>query len=240
MEKYDISQLMFMFFLFCNIGWLQESTIESVYHKRVINRGFLHGPYIPIYGFGGMTILLICMPFRENGFLVYFVGLVSCTILEYFVGWLMETMFHKQFWDYSMMKFTYKNRISLISSLFWGLLSLFMVYILHGIVDAVVMSIPAVILAVYDGIMLIAVCIDTIVSVSRETAFMEKIKKLPYDKAKKAMVNRFIRLGGAVMKRRQRFNELFDRIKLNVDDYDIDDDISSGDNGETEEELNEG
>ena len=98
MFEYSVTQIMFLFFIFCNYGWIQESIIESLYHKRIINRGFLKGPYIPIYGVGGMTLLFLCMPFRENGFMVYFVGLVSCTLLEYFVGWLMETIFHKQFW----------------------------------------------------------------------------------------------------------------------------------------------
>ena len=130
MLDYQMPQLLFLFFIFCNIGWVIESTIESLYRRSFINRGFLKGPYIPIYGFGGMTILLCCMPFEENGFVVYFVGVLSCTTLEYFVGWVMETIFQKQFWDYSMLKFTYKNRISLIPSLFWGLLSLVLVYVL--------------------------------------------------------------------------------------------------------------
>ena len=109
---YSLPQLLFLFYLFCNIGWVIESTVETLYRKSFINRGFLKGPYIPIYGFGGVTILVCCMPFNENGFLVYLVGVLSCTALEYFVGWVMESIFQKQFWDYSMLKFTYKNRIS--------------------------------------------------------------------------------------------------------------------------------
>lgn len=81
-------------------------------------------PYIPIYGVGGLLLLFICHPFRDNGFQVFFVALIACTALEYFTGWLMETMFGKQFWDYSMFRITYKNRISLVSSLFWGVMGL--------------------------------------------------------------------------------------------------------------------
>ncbi len=217
MLNYTLPQLMFMFFIFCNIGWVQESTIESLYHRRLINRGFLKGPYIPIYGIGGMTMLLLCTPFRENGFAVYFVGMASCTVLEYFVGWLMESLFHKQFWDYSMLRFTYKNRISLLSSLFWGLLSLFMVYVLHGIMDSLVNFVDPVFMLAYDIAMAAAMFIDTVLSISGQISFREQLKKLPYDKARKLMTEKFIQLGGAVAKRNERFNALLLKMKFNVD-----------------------
>ena len=155
MFQYQWYQLLFLFFIFCNIGWVIESSIESLYRRRFINRGFLNGPYIPIYGFGGMTILICCMPFQHNGFLVYIVGVLSCTALEFFVGWVMESIFQKQFWDYSMLKFTYKNRISLIPSLFWGLLALFLVYVLYGPVDKLVSFVSAEFAMIYDLIFIV-------------------------------------------------------------------------------------
>ncbi len=224
MLQYTFPQLLFMFFVFCNIGWVQESTIESVYHKRPINRGFLKGPYIPIYGIGGMTMLILCTPFSENGFLVYIVGLLSCTVLEYTVGWAMETLFHKQFWDYSMLRFTYKNRISLVSSLFWGLLSLFMVYILHGVMDTLVSACDPKFILAYDLAMAIAMSVDTIISISSQISFREKLKSLPYDKAKQIMTEKFIQLGGAVAKRRERFNALLAKMKFSIDPTDEDED----------------
>ena len=230
MFDYSVTQLMFLFFIFCNYGWIQESIIESLYHKRVINRGFLKGPYIPIYGIGG---------FRENGFMVYFVGLISCTLLEYFVGWLMETLFHKQFWDYSMLKITYKNRISLLSSLFWGLMALFMVYVLYGVVDPLIKSVDPMFIAVYDIVMTVAICVDAVISVSGQITFREKLKKLPVDKAKKLMTEKFIQLGGAVAKRRERFSNMLMRMKLTVEEKDFEEDSeNTGENDEEEQETN--
>ena len=233
MMKYSLTQIFFMFFVFCNYGWIQESTIESLYHKRLINRGFLRGPYIPIYGIGGVSMLLLCMPFRENGFAVYFVGMISCTVLEYFVGWLMEKLFHKQFWDYSMLRITYKNRISLVSSLFWGLLALFMVYVLYGIMDWLVGVADPVFMLSYDIAMGAAMTADTVFSITSQINFREKIKKLPYEKAKQMMTEKFIQLGGAVMKRHERFNSLLSKMKFNVDVNDGDEDIDVG----TEDKL---
>lgn len=223
MLKYEIPQLLFLFFLFCNIGWVIESSIESLYNRTFVNRGFLKGPYIPIYGFGGMVILICCVPFRENGFLVYLVGVLSCTALEYFVGWIMETIFQKQFWDYSMLKFTYKNRISLIPSLFWGLLSLFMIYVLYELVDNLVTSIPMHFIIAYVTVFSVIMAIDIIISVSRHIHFRDYIKKLPREQARKILRNKYIRLGGAVIKRRQkRLMMLFDRVKAELADNDDD------------------
>lgn len=162
-----IEHWIFVFFLFTVIGWIQESIIESVYHKKLINRGFLKGPYIPIYGVGGCLILLCCLPFSYNGFLVFLVGMASCTLLEYFAGWLMEKLFNKQFWDYSMLKLTYKNRISLLSSLFWGVLSLFVVYVLFGIINKICLSIPHHIIAVADIGMTAIILVDSVYTIRK-------------------------------------------------------------------------
>ena len=238
MLDYQMPQLLFLFFIFCNIGWVIESTIESLYRRSFINRGFLKGPYIPIYGFGGMTILLCCMPFEEKGFVVYFVGVLSCTTLEYFVGWVMETIFQKQFWDYSMLKFTYKNRISLIPSLFWGLLSLFLVYVLFKPVDALVSIVPMEFAIVYDIVFSLIMAVDIVMSVSSHIHFKEYLKKFPAETAKKLMRNKYIRLGGAVLKRRQRnLARFFERVKMElIDDDDLFDEFPEMEESDDEPE----
>lgn len=235
LSTYQFAQTLFLFFLFCNIGWVQESVIESLYHRRPINRGFLHGPYIPIYGIGGLAILIMCLPFEDNGFMVYFVGLLGCTVLEYFVGWLMEKMFHKQFWDYSMFKFTYKNRISLVSSLFWGLLSLFMVYVLYGIIAEILRVLPYQVVIGYDLIMTVAMVVDTIYTMFSQAEFRRKLNSLPYDKAKKLMTEKFIQMGGAVLKRKQRFGVLLSKMKFTVDESDDENDDENEENAVMEE-----
>lgn len=210
---YSITEVAFLFVLFCNIGWVQESLIESIYHKRPINRGFLKGPYIPIYGFGGIFLLFCCTPFRENGFFVYVIALLGCTVLEYFVGWFMETVFHKQFWDYSMMNFTYKNRISLISSMFWGIMGLFMVYILQDIVNWFMGLIPVSAMIVYTMLMFTAMVTDCIITSAKQVQFFKRIKELPYDKAKKLVTEKFVMMGGAVMRRRQKVYDFINKMR---------------------------
>ena len=83
------------------IGWVYESTICSIGHRKLINRGFLNGPYCPIYGTGAVLVLL------------FFAGaLVTCS-LEYLTSWLMEKLFHARWWDYSKRKFNIGGRVCL-------------------------------------------------------------------------------------------------------------------------------
>lgn len=227
MFQYEWFQLLFLFFIFCNIGWVIESSIESLYRRRFINRGFLHGPYIPIYGFGGMTILICCMPFQHNGFLVYIVGVLSCTALEFFVGWVMETIFQKQFWDYSMLKFTYKNRISLIPSLFWGLLSLFLVYVLYVPVDKLVSSVSDNFEIIYDLVLIIVMTADIIISISRHIHYKEYLKKFTPEKAKRLITIKFISLGGSVMRRRRRMVKFIEQLRFEIGGEDEQDDTDN-------------
>ena len=122
MGLYNIYQWFIFFYIYCFLGWCIESTIVSFENKKLINRGFLSGPLLPIYGLGAVLVLFITLPFRNNLFAVYFVGMIAATILEYFTGWLMETIFKVRYWDYSYYKIQYKGRICLVCSLFWGVL----------------------------------------------------------------------------------------------------------------------
>lgn len=217
MEAYTINHWMFLFFIFSAIGWLQESLIESLYHRRPVNRGFLLGPYIPIYGVGGILMLLVGLPFRDNAFLVFFAGMIGCTLLEYFTGWLMEKIFNKQFWDYSMMKFTYKNRISLISSLFWGALSVFMVYILFGIIHGITMSVDPVLMGRFNLIMLISMSADGIAQTKKHIDLTSMLSRLPTEQVRAFLMDKRISIGEPLRRSRLYFMRRMDRISGYID-----------------------
>ncbi len=167
MGHFGFEYWMFTFCIYCMLGWIQESAIESLYHKRPINRGFLKGPYIPIYGVGGLALLFICEPFKDNGFFVFLVAMVSCTALEYFTGWLMETVFGKQFWDYSMFKLVYKNRISLVSSLFWGVMGLFVTYVVSGATQYVLSHLPYQFICITGAVISLMMTVDFFITARR-------------------------------------------------------------------------
>lgn len=128
---YTLPQWLLFFFIYCFLGWCIESAIVSVDTKKLTNRGFLHGPALPIYGFGAITILLCTLPFDGSILMQYIAGVIACTALEYVTGVLMEAIFKTKYWDYSDKFMNFQGRICLVSSLFWGVLTLFVVHVIH-------------------------------------------------------------------------------------------------------------
>lgn len=195
MENIYFEHWVFMFFIFTFIGWIHETTVESLYHRKFVNRGSLKGPYIPIYGFGGWLIILCSYPFRANGFFVFLAGMIGCTILEYFTGYLMEKLFKRQFWDYSMMKLVYKNRISLVSSLCWGFLSLFMIYMLFPFMKFLGYKVGSTFMIVFDCVMMTVFAVDILLIVKSSMKWKEIRSKLTHEQIKHAFAEKKMRLG---------------------------------------------
>ena len=131
MYTYSMSEWLLFFYIYCFSGWVFESTYVSICHRKLVNRGFLNGPMIPLYGFGAITVLFAALPFREFPVLVYLVGMIAATLLEYVVGVVMEAIFKVRYWDYSSNKFNLKGYICLSSSIAWGFLSVILIYGIH-------------------------------------------------------------------------------------------------------------
>ena len=120
--------------------------------------------------------MLVTTPFRDNGFVVFFAAMIFCTILEYFTGWLMETMFNKQFWDYSMLKLVYKNRISLVTSLFWGVMGLFMAYVVSHVTFFAIEHLPHQFICVTAIVIPLIMTVDFFIAAKKQID-MERITK---------------------------------------------------------------
>lgn len=117
------------------IGWVYESTICSIGHRKLINRGFLNGPYCPIYGTGAVLVLLV-LGRIQNPVLLFFAGAVVTCSLEYLTSWLMEKLFHARWWDYSKRKFNIGGRVCLIGAVVFGAFSVVLVLVLHPFVKS--------------------------------------------------------------------------------------------------------
>lgn len=138
MIPYTPVELLFFFFFYCFCGWIIECTYVSVLTKKITNRGFMIGPFIPIYGFGAMTLLLACTPVKKYPVLVFIVGMVAASVLEYFTGALMEAIFKVRYWDYSERKFNINGHVCLLNSTYWGGIALLQIYFFHKPVEALV------------------------------------------------------------------------------------------------------
>lgn len=105
-----LAALWTMFFLYSVCGWVIESAYCSIPARRFINRGFLNGPYIPIYGTGSMIAVLLLE--KLKGTLTIFVlgGLLGC-VLEYVTSYGMERLYHARWWDYSSRPLNLNGRV---------------------------------------------------------------------------------------------------------------------------------
>ena len=131
MYTYDIRQWLIFFYIYCFLGWCFESTYVSIKEKKLVNRGFMKGPFLPIYGAGAICVLVASLPFKQWPLAVYFGGAFAATALELVTGIVMENLFKVRYWDYTSKRFNYKGYICLGSSITWGFFSLGMVYIFH-------------------------------------------------------------------------------------------------------------
>ncbi len=161
---YTLWEWIAFFIIYCLIGWIFESIYVSLEHRRWVNRGFLHGPFLPIYGFGAVIILLSTIMVRDSYPLVFLFGMLGATLLEYVTGYIMEKIFHVKYWDYTYEPFNINGYICLGCSLAWGGCSLLLTGVIHTPVEHLVLSMPKVWLMVMDLIFTVYFIWDVITS----------------------------------------------------------------------------
>ena len=146
------------------IGWVYESTICSIGQRKLINRGFLNGPYCPIYGTGAVLVLLV-LGRIQNPVLLFFAGAVLTCSLEYLTSWLMEKLFHARWWDYSKRKFNIGGRVCLIGAIVFGAFSVVLILVLHPWVKSLTDRLTDTALTWICAILLVGIVSDLIVTV---------------------------------------------------------------------------
>ena len=143
MFHYRAVQWLFIFYIYCFLGWCFESAYVSIKKRKLINRGFMRGPFLPLYGSGAVMMLVVSMPFADNIVLTYLAGCVGATALEYITGVTMEALFKVRYWDYSGKPFNFQGQICLGSTVTWGFFTVLMTRVLHYPIDRFVCGIPA-------------------------------------------------------------------------------------------------
>ncbi|WEV45844.1 hypothetical protein OZX60_03685 [Streptococcaceae bacterium ESL0687] len=114
-------QLFMTFMVYSIIGWVWESIYCSLKAGHFVYRGYLLGPYCPVYGFGITASLLLIPKNFRSPFELYVYSAIIVTIIEYLASYLLEKVAHLRLWDYSKLPFNIKGRVALPISLFWGL-----------------------------------------------------------------------------------------------------------------------
>ena len=146
-----VPALTILFFVFSVIGWLMEVVLKWIQYGRFINRGFLIGPYCPIYGSGVVVITVLVGGLQGREGTVgetFLAGLLVCGTLEYLVSWYMEKLFHARWWDYSHKPMNLNGRIWIGNLVLFGLASVVIVKGIDPFAFRVLLSWPPVVLHV--------------------------------------------------------------------------------------------
>lgn len=178
---FDFYFVFYCFFIFSFLGWIYETTLVSIRQKQYVNRGFLNGPIIPIYGAGGTLVYILLKPITKQWYYIFFLGMVLATILEYITSYVMEQTFHAKWWDYSNHKFNIKGRVCLIASFLWGILSIIDLFLFGPFIEHIIGYIPRW-LGEYMGYVLIILFISdfvvTVIYTLQMNEILENLQKL--------------------------------------------------------------
>ena len=173
-------EILTYFIIYSFLGWVMESVVRSVIEKKIINTGFLRGPFCPIYGIGAIIMLIFLERFQSRPIMLFFIAITILTTWEYIVGVIKKKVFNTKYWDYSDQKFNFQGRICLTNSICWGILGVLFVKYLHPFIESVIMKIDTKLL--YYSITIIAIVmvvdfITTVVKIKNIKITLEKIDK---------------------------------------------------------------
>ncbi len=165
-----------IFTIYSFLGWLVEVIFVFItYYNRFYNRGFLYGPFLPIYGFGALASLIISEVGNFNSPLIIFsVGALVSTIIEYFTHLIIEKSFNLKLWDYSSSRFNLHGRISLENIILFGLGVLGVIVFIQPVLNNLIAKIHPTIIIITGVILLAALIVDLIATLIS----LGKIKKI--------------------------------------------------------------
>lgn len=161
MIEFKIYFLLFMTYSF--IGWIIEIIDRFKVNKKIVNRGFLIGPYIPIYGSCAIVMVLLLHSVKSPTILFLSCILIA-SIGEYLTSYIMEKVFHARWWDYSDYKFNLNGRICLINCLGFGVLGFILIKYLNNFLYNIYSNFSITTINILFYTLIIIFIIDLIVS----------------------------------------------------------------------------
>lgn len=160
----DIRVYFLLFLTYSVAGWCMEVVGKLIEKKKFINRGFLIGPYCPIYGTGAILITFLLKKYVPDPFALFVMAILVCGTLEYLTSYLMEKIYHARWWDYSQRKFNINGRVCLNTIIPFGLLGMFIMYVSNPFLIGKIETLPELELNIISGVLLTIFLLDNIIS----------------------------------------------------------------------------
>ena len=162
LEQIQVCFLLFSIYSF--LGWLMEVVNTLRVEKKFVNRGFLVGPFCPIYGFGVLLMTMLLEKYQDDLVATFIFAILICGILEYFTSYFLEKIFHARWWDYSNRKFNINGRICLENLFVFGILGCLIMYKLNPFLITLLNKIPNICLTLISILMFICFTVDALIS----------------------------------------------------------------------------
>lgn len=173
----DFNTYFLYIFIYSIIGWICEVIFCKIVHGNWTNRGFLSGPYCPIYGFGALFIILLLTPFSNNPFLIFILSIAITTTLEYITSFAMEKIFNAKWWDYSNEPLNINGRVCIGTALPFGALSLILIYFIHPYITIFIDLIPKWLINYLVGGLISLILLDIITTLSTLFNLKDKLEE---------------------------------------------------------------
>lgn len=162
---YVIAKYFIIFLFYSVIGYVYEVIAMSVINKKFsLSRGYLIGPYLPVYGFGVLIITLFLTKYSKDYLTLFILGMTYSSILEYLTSYLLEKIYGLRWWDYSEKKYNINGRINLVTAIKFGISAIIIVEFLNPIIFKILKYIPKNILIILFIILFIIMISDAIFS----------------------------------------------------------------------------
>ena len=159
------------FFIYSFLGWIIETIYAILINGYFVKRGFLYGSICPIYGFGAVILIMATKRLYGKPFMKFIISTVAFTVFEYLVSLVLEMLFGLRWWDYSNDFLNIQGRVSLLYSIFWGLIGVFLLEKLHPKVEDFIQKMNAKISKNAQGVLvsifIVTIIVDTVFSTIR-------------------------------------------------------------------------
>ena len=164
MRNYSIPSLILIFFSLCFVGWIWEVTLHLISSHTFVNRGVLHGPWLPIYGSGGILILICLKKLRNKPVVEFFASVVLCGFVEYFTSLYLEISCGRRWWNYNGYFLNLNGRICAEGLLVFGLGGVAIVYIIAPLLDNFFRKIKLRVVGAVCAALIVAFIVDMVYS----------------------------------------------------------------------------
>ncbi|NLY87097.1 MAG: putative ABC transporter permease [Clostridiales bacterium] len=171
-------ETIFYFLIYAVLGWCAEVAFAALRTEKFVNRGYLTGPYCPIYGFGVIFVIYILNDLQNNKLILFIGSILIASLLEFLVGFFFDKVFHQTLWDYKDNPFNIGGYVCLSMSILWGIGCVFVVDYLHVFITKIYVFLPHFISYAFIIIGIISMGIDTIINTSNILKLNKELKRV--------------------------------------------------------------